>query len=116
MGLQIVSPSAAIRQTAFAHSAPVTKRVPVVIGGQAFLPVNSALANAETNYIYRAELQDAPKAAGEAWAVGQAIYWSAANSNFTTTSASNTLCGHALQPADSAATESPLFEFDSFAA
>lgn len=48
------------------------------------------------------------KAAAEAWAVGQNIYWNVANSNFTTAdvtnTVANTLAGKVAEDATSAAT------------
>lgn len=110
----IASPSAAIRQTAFANASAVTGLTPAVINGRVFLPVNSAEDGEETNYVYEAELVGFPKASG-AWAAGDPIYWHATNGNFTTTAASAVLCGFALQPADSGDTTTPLMLFSSFA-
>ena len=48
-----------------------------------------------------------------AWAFGTAIYWNAANGNFTTTAASAVACGYSLGAALAADTVSPLFLFKS---
>lgn len=114
MGLQIVSPGNQIKTTRVAHSGATTSKVPVVISSRVYIPLNSAGANAQNEYAYEAEIKGAAKATGEAWALGQAIYWSAANSNFTTTSAGNTLCGNALETALAGDTVTPRFQFNSF--
>ena len=115
MGLQLRSPSDQIRQATFAATLATTAKVPVAHNSRAFIPLNTALAGASNEHVYRSEVSGAPKATGEAWAVGQTIYWSTANSNFTTTVGSNIKCGFALAPALSGDTVTPLFLFDSFA-
>lgn len=45
-----------------------------------------------------------PKAAGQSWTEGAKLYWSTANSNFTTTATGNTLAGFAAAAAGSADT------------
>ena len=114
MPLQIVSPGNQIKTARFAHSSATTRKVPVVINLRVYVPIESKLANEENEYMYNGELTGAAKATGEAWAIGQAIYWSTANSNFTTTLASNTLCGNATETAIAGATVTPRFEFNSF--
>lgn len=114
MPLQVRSPGNQIKTTRFAHTSGVTRKAPVVISSRVYIPLDSAGANVEAEYVYEAEISGAAKAAGEAWAVGQAIYWSSANSNFTTTSAGNTLCGNALAAALSGDTVTPRFQFNSF--
>ena len=47
---------------------------------------------------------DLPKATGQAWTVGQKLYWSTGNANLTTTATSNTLVGVATAAAASDAT------------
>jgi len=47
------------------------------------------------------EYASAPKATGQAWTEGALVYWSTANSNFTTTSTSNLLAGVATVAAAS---------------
>jgi predicted RecA/RadA family phage recombinase len=49
-------------------------------------------------------VRGAPKATGQAWAKGQRLYWSTANSNLTTTATGNTLRGFAAEAALSADT------------
>lgn len=49
-------------------------------------------------------IRDAPKAAGETWAVGQLLAYSVANENFTTTTTSALACAHVAVAALSAAT------------
>lgn len=45
-----------------------------------------------------------PKAAGEAWVQGDALYWNNTNKNFTKTAAGASLAGAAEEAADSADT------------
>jgi predicted RecA/RadA family phage recombinase len=113
--LQLRSPSDQIKQAAFAATGATTAKTPFVQNAKAFIPVNSADAAAASNHVYESEVSDAPKATGEAWAVGAVIYWDDTNKKFTTTATSNTKCGYALAPALAADTVSPLFKFDSFA-
>jgi predicted RecA/RadA family phage recombinase len=47
------------------------------------------------------EFESLPKATGETWSYGDALYWSSANGNFTKTSASNKLAGNAVAAAAS---------------
>jgi hypothetical protein len=114
MPLQVVSPGNQIKTARFAHSSATTRKVPVVISSRVYVPLESKLANEENEFMYSGEITGAAKATGEAWAIGQAIYWSTANSNFTTTLTSNTLCGNATETAIAGATVTPRFEFNSF--
>jgi hypothetical protein len=114
MPIQAVSPGNQIKTVRFAHSGATTRKVPLVINSRVYIPLESKLANEENEYIYSAEVTGGAKATGEAWAIGQAIYWSTANSNFTTTLTSNTLCGNATETALAGATVTPRFEFNSF--
>jgi hypothetical protein len=114
MGLQVVSPGNQIKTARFAHSSATTRKVPVVINSRVYIPLESKGANEENEYVIAAEVTGGAKATGEAWAIGQAIYWSSANSNFTTTLTSNTLCGNATETAIAGATVTPRFEFNSF--
>lgn len=114
--LQLRSPSNLIKMLTASLAAATTAKVPTVTGTQAFIPMNTADAAAQNEYCYESEVSDAPKTTGEAWAIGQAIYWNASAGEFTTTSSGNTLCGHALATALSGDTTTPLFAFDSFAA
>ena len=114
MGLQLRSPSDHIRQATFAATNATVAKVPTVHNSRAFIPLNSADAATSNEHVYLSEVSGAPKATGEAWTTGQAIYWSAANTNFTTTSSGNTACGYALAPALAGDTVTPLFLFTSF--
>lgn len=49
-------------------------------------------------------VRGAPKATGAAWVKGQKLYWSTANSNWTTSATGNTLRGFAAEDATSGAT------------
>jgi predicted RecA/RadA family phage recombinase len=114
MGLQIVSPGNQIKTTRFAHTGATTSKEPVVVNSRVYIPLNTAGANVANEFAYEAEVKGAAKATGEAWAVGQAIYWSTANSNFTTTASGNTLCGNSLETAPAGDAVTPRFQFNSF--
>jgi predicted RecA/RadA family phage recombinase len=112
--LQLRSDSGQVFQTRFAATGATVAKVPFLEGGKVFIPLNSADAGASNEHVFQSEVSDAAKAPAEAWAVGQSLYWDNANKRFTTTSAGNTLCGTAIQPAQAAATTSPIFLFKSF--
>lgn len=57
-----------------------------------------------TLQIYGA-FSDLPKTTGQAWAVGDMLYWDATNSLFTKTVGSNTFAGYAYEAALSADTK-----------
>lgn len=113
MGLQLRSPQHQIRAAKFAHSAATVGKTPVVIGGKAVIPMDDADANIVNSFVFDSEVSGAPKATGEAWAFGTAIYWNATNGNFTTTAASAVACGYSLGAALAADTVTPLFLFKS---
>lgn len=115
MFLEIVSPSELVKNFGFAHSAACTAKEPIVINSKVFVPLNTTLAAERNAFVYEAELEKVPKATGQAWAAGVALYWDAAAKKLTTTSTSNTLCAYALTPALSADTVSGLVAFDTFA-
>jgi predicted RecA/RadA family phage recombinase len=54
----------------------------------------------ELEGVYNAQ----PKATGEAWAVGQKVYYDAGNARFTTTASTHVWAGWAFEVAQSAAT------------
>lgn len=114
MGLQLRSPSGQVFGAQFAATGATVSKVPHVHNSKVFIPMNSADAATSNEHVYQSEVSDAPKATGEAWTVGQAIYWDNAAKKFTTTSAGNTACGTALAPALAADTVTPLFLFKSF--
>lgn len=116
MSLQIRSPGEQVKTTRFAHSSGTTAKTPVVINSRVWIPLYTKDANVENEYVYDAEVSGGAKATGEAWAPGNLIYWSAANSNFTTTSSGNTLVGRALESAIAGATVCPRFHFTIFGA
>lgn len=99
----------------FAHSAATTAKLPIVANAKVFIPLNTADASILNSFFYSALISDAPKAAGAAWSVGDALYWDDTAKNFTKTSSANTLCGYALSAAASADTVSGLIEFNTFA-
>lgn len=114
--LQLRSDSGQVFQSRFAATGATTAKVPFVQGGKAFIPLNSAAAGVPGAHVFQSEVSDAAKATGEAWSVGQKLYWDATNAKFTTTATGNTLCGYALQAAAAADTTAPIFLFNSFAA
>lgn len=114
MFLEIVSPSELVKSIGFAHTVATVSKVPIVIGTRAFIPMNTAAADAHNAFVYESELLNAPKAAAQAWAVGAALFWDATAENFTTTATANTAIGYALQPALAADTVSPLIAFNTF--
>ena len=114
MGLELRSPSGQVFGNQFAASGATVAKVPHVHNSKVFIPMNSADAAALNEHVYQSEVSGAPKATGEAWNVGQAIYWDNTNKRFTTTSSGNTACGTALAPALAGDTETPLFLFKSF--
>lgn len=104
MGLQLVSPSALIKTCRFAAAGATVSKTPVIVNTKVFIPMNTKGAGVANEFCYEAELTGAPKASGEAFNPGAAIYWNATNGNFTTTSAGATLCGHVIEPSLSADT------------
>lgn len=113
--LQLRSQSDQIRQATFAATLATTAKVPVVHNSRAFIPLNTAGAGVSNEHVFESEVSGAAKATGEAWTVGQTIYWNATNSNFTTTAGGATKCGFALAAALAGDTVTPLFLFNSFA-
>lgn len=116
MRLNIASPSELVKNAGFAHSAATVARTPIVIGGQVFIPLNTAAENVRNAFVYEAEVDNAPTDTGAAWTPGDALYWDATNKVLTKTSSGNTIFGHALQPKASGAAVSPLVAFNAFAA
>lgn len=115
MGLNIASPSELVKNAGFAHTAATTARLPIVIGGQAFIPLNTKGANEHNAFVYESEVDNAPAETGVAWTPGDALYWDATAGVLTKTSTSNTIFGHALQPKLSAAAVSGLVAYNAFA-
>lgn len=114
MALQIRSPHAQIKTLQHAHSAAVTSKTPVVINTRALIPLQTAEANELAGYCYEGEISGAPKAAG-AIGVGAAVYWDATAGNVTTTSASNTAIGFAIEAMESGDTTTGLIAYNAFA-
>lgn len=82
---------------------PVTANATILTQGTVVVAPYAIAANAVGAVVTRIANHGIrrPKATGEAWAAMQNVYWSAANSNFTTTSTSNTLAGKAAKAAAS---------------
>lgn len=76
----------------------VTSGAPVKIGGQIVVPQVSAAEGkifaAKTTGVFRV-----PKATGQAWGECVTVYWDDTAKAFTTTSTSNTKCGHSTAAA-----------------
>ena len=115
MFLEIVSPSELVKNFGFAHTAATVAKEPIVIGGKAFIPLNTAGANEHNAFAYETEIDNADCATG-AWAVNAPIYYDAANKQLTATAASNAFFGYALQPKAAGVTKSPLVAFNAYAA
>ena len=116
MGLQLCSPSSLIKTARFSAAGATTSKTPVIVNTKVFIPLNTKDAGVANEYCYESELFGAPKASGEAFNPGNAIYWNATNGNFTTTSAGATLCGHVIEPSLSAdTTVTGKIAFNSFA-
>lgn len=115
MALQNRTPTGQEKTLQFAHTAATTAKVPVLVNGRVFIPINTADANVLNAFYFSAQVSEAPKAAGAAWSVGDALYWDDTAKNFTKTASGNTLCAYALAAALTADTVSGLVEFNSFA-
>ena len=80
-----------------------------VVAGSAYkagLLIHVASTNAVEAASYNGDLVgvfELPAATSQAWAQGVKLYWDDTAKNFTTTSSSNTACGHAAYAKDSAA-------------
>jgi len=85
-----------------APSGGVTAGQPVAIGSLRGIASTSAGEN-EDVAISRVGVFEVVKATGAAWAVGDKLYYSAANSNFTKTATDNVLFGFAAAAAASGA-------------
>lgn len=115
MGTQVRDASIRVRTIEFAHSAGTTALTPIVNSSRVWLPINTADSGATNAFIYLGEISGAPKTTGEAWAIGQVLYWDPGTGKFTTTAGSLVKCGHALATAGSADTTGGLMLFNTFA-
>ena len=116
MMVEIVDASELVRSFGHAHSAACTAHEPIVINSRVFIPQNTTDALERNAFVHRSLINNAPKAAGAAWVIGDALYWDATAKALTKTTTNNTLCGFAVEARASADTTSGLVEFDSFAA
>lgn len=114
--LQVRSPASQIKTANFAHTAATSSKTPLVINSHVLIPVGDAAANAVNGFYYEAEISDADKAT-VALAVGDAVYWDAANSKVTNTdnTGANAKIGYALEAAASGDAVTGLIAFNSFA-
>lgn len=115
MGIQVKSRAEQIKSVGFAHSAATVAKTLILVNAKVMLPLNTADAAAANVFVYEAEIYGAPKATGTAWAPGDPLYWDDTAKKLTETSASNTLCGYALEAAASGDTTGGLVAFNSFA-
>lgn len=120
MFLEIVSPSEKVDSYPINHNAPLVSKEPVVINGRVFIPLNSTDTGELNAIVTRSDITRAPKAASQAWGVGDEVFWDAGDKVFTTDddSGGNALVGHAMAPVAGGAgdTTSGLIHFNSFAA
>jgi len=93
------------REFLFAHSADTTAKIFLLINAFVVMAMNSALANVDNVFVYRAGAIRAPKATGEVWAPLDKIYWNDTNKNFTITVGTNTLAGYVVKDAATGDTE-----------
>ncbi len=92
MATEVLSKSYA--STLLAHTAATTAKLFYLIQAAVVgLALNDAASGENNVFVYESSMVRVPKATGEAWAMGAKIYYSSANSNFTTTSTSNVLAG-----------------------
>jgi hypothetical protein len=115
MALQNRSQPGQEKTLQFAHSAATVAKTPIVSNARAFIPLNTADAGVQNAFWREAEVSGAPKATGEAWSIGDTLYWNATNGNFTKTATSATKCAFALEAALSADAVGGLIAFNSFA-
>jgi hypothetical protein len=77
MMVEIVDASELVRSFGHAHSAACTAHEPIVINSRVFIPQNTTDADERNAFVSKSLVNNAPKAAGEAWSVGDALYWDA---------------------------------------
>lgn len=77
----------------------------VVVAGAMIGIAAGDIANGENGLINLTGVYDIPKAASQAWTVGAAVYWDAAEGEATTEAEGNLLMGVAVAPVGSGATE-----------
>ncbi|GAB63098.1 MAG: DUF2190 family protein [Candidatus Jettenia sp.] len=87
-----------IRTIKYKHTSATTKDTIYILGGRPMLAVNSEGANTSNIYVI-AGLIEYAKTSAQAWTAGQAIFWDAVNSVFTTTPGGNTYAGVAAEDA-----------------
>lgn len=111
--MHVASPSEQTKSLVFSHSSQITANGNngrfLLINSKLALALNASAANAPNVFVVEAHVKDVPKATGEAWGFLTPIYWNNTNSNFTTTSAGNTLCGYATAAALSGDTVGEIF-------
>lgn len=88
-----------------AHTAATTAKVFLLLNSKVVMAMNTAAANEENVFVYRANKVRVPKVAAQAWTALSLIYWDDTAKNFTTTATSNTLAGRVAEDAAAADTE-----------
>lgn len=71
----------------------------LVIVGKLFGVAEADAASGDAVVLCTEGVFTLPKVSAQAWTEGAAIYWDAAEKKATTTASSNTLIGHAAEPA-----------------
>jgi len=84
-----------------APSGGVVGGTPVIIGTMIVIPAFSAAQDEEFEGV-AGGIHILPKATGQAWTEGAALYWDDTNKNCTTTSSGNTAIGTAVKVAGQA--------------
>lgn len=111
MALQIRSPAAQIKKAQYAHASATTAKLPIVVNDGTLIPLDDAGAGAQNSYVYEAEISGAGKTSGQAWAIGQKLYFDPATGLFTTTAGSLKACGSVIDACGASDTVSGLIAF-----
>jgi hypothetical protein len=111
MGLQIRSPAEQIKTAQFSDASATFSKLPIVRNGKTFIPMDDADAAGLNAYAYECEISGAGKTTGQAWAIGQTVYFDPATGLFTTTAGALTVCGMVLETRLSGDTTTGLIAF-----
>lgn len=111
MGLQLRSPASQIKTLQFADAGATTGKLPIVRNGKTFIPMDDAGAGELNAYAYETEISGAGKTTGQAWAIGQTVYFDPATGLFTTTAGALVACGFVMEARLSGDTTTGLVAF-----
>lgn len=111
MGLQIRSPAEQIKTVQFSDSLATTSKLPIVRNGKTFIPLDDADAATPNAYAYECEISGAGKTTGQAWAIGETLYFDPATGLFTKTAGALVACGMVLETRISGDTTTGLVAF-----